>query len=66
MAQHIPDEILFDVRLVERHITRGLITRDQWEKYRAQSTDVTENSESFDVEQPNAGAQRAAPKRPQA
>ena len=66
MAQHIPDEILFDVRLVERHITRGLITRDQWEKYRAQSTDVTENTDSFDLEQLSAGAQRAAAKRPQA
>ena len=65
MAQHIPDEILYDVRLVERHITRGLITRDQLEKHRSLSTDVTENTESFDVEQLSAGTQRSGAKRAQ-
>jgi len=63
MAQtHLPDEILYDVRLIERHIRRGVLTRDQVEKRRAQNNDMTEQADVLDLDQLGQ-AGRNAPKR---
>jgi hypothetical protein len=51
MAQHIPDEILYDVRLLERHIQRGVLTREQVDKRRQESPDMTEQADILDLEQ---------------
>ena len=29
----LPDELLFDIRLVERHIEKGMTTREDYERY---------------------------------
>ena len=51
MAQQIPEDILFDVRLIERHIQRGLLTREAVDKRRAQCPDLTEHADNVDVDQ---------------
>jgi hypothetical protein len=51
MPQQIPDEILFDVRLQERHIRRGLLTRDQVEKHRDKNADMTDQADILDLDQ---------------
>ena len=51
MAQHIPDEILYDVRLLERHIQRGVLTREAVEKRRQEAPDRTEQADILDLEQ---------------
>jgi hypothetical protein len=63
MAQQLPDEILYDVRLIERHITKGLITRAAVEKRRAQSADMADQSDNLDLDQLASGANRAPAKR---
>jgi hypothetical protein len=50
MAQHIPDEILYDVRLLERHIQRGVLTREAVEKRRQEAPDLTEQADILDLE----------------
>lgn len=48
MPSQLPEEILYDVRLIERHVRQGLITRQDVEKYqkalqdRAAEADVTD------------------------
>ena len=37
-------EVLFDKRVVERNIARGLITRKEYEEYRQNQVDVAEQS----------------------
>lgn len=37
-------EVLFDKRVVERNIARGLITRKEYEEYRENQKDVAEHS----------------------
>jgi hypothetical protein len=38
------NEILFDKRVVERNITRGLVTREDYEKYLSSLEDSAEHS----------------------
>jgi hypothetical protein len=51
MPQQFTDEVLYDVRLLERHITRGLLTRDDIAKRREANPDLTDQCEKLDVDQ---------------
>jgi len=46
----IPDEILYDVRLVERHIRKGLITREEVEKRLEAMKDMKDDADSIALE----------------
>lgn len=48
MAQ-MPDEIMYDVRLIERHIRKGILTRAQVEAKVAELADSTEQADVIDV-----------------
>jgi len=54
----LPPEVLFDVRLVERHIRQGLTTREDYEKYVAQLSDDASEADVLDLD---ALAQQSAP-----
>jgi hypothetical protein len=51
MAQQFKDEVLYDVRLLERHVARGLLTREAITKRREASPDLTDHCEKLDVDQ---------------
>ena len=63
MPQNLADEVLYDVRLIERHISRGYITRKAVEDRRAAGPDMAEQAESIDLEQPSHGANNRAQRR---
>ena len=46
----LPPEVLFDVRLVERHIRQGLTTREAYEKYVAQLSDDASEADVLDLD----------------
>jgi hypothetical protein len=46
--EEAPDPILFDRRIVERNIKRGLITRKDYEKFLKSRPDVAEKIKSPD------------------
>jgi hypothetical protein len=46
----LPNEVLFDARLVERHIRQGLVTREQYEGYLAQLNDVESEADRIDLD----------------
>ena len=46
----LPPEVLFDVRLVERHIRQGLTTREDYEKYVAQLNDDAAEADVLDLD----------------
>ncbi len=46
----IPDQILYDVRLLERHLRKGLLSREQVDKRLAQLADTASGAEALDVE----------------
>ena len=48
----LPDELLFDIRLVERHIEKGLTTREDYERYLESLGDSNELGETVKVEYP--------------
>jgi hypothetical protein len=43
-------EILFDVRLVERHIRQGLTTREAYEKHVAALNDIASEADVLDLD----------------
>lgn len=43
------DEKLFDVRVVERNINKGLITREEYEEYLAGLDDREDNAEKLEA-----------------
>lgn len=45
MTKQLPDEVLYDARLVERHIRQGLITRQDVESHRSAAEDLEEQAE---------------------
>ena len=53
----LPDELLFDIRLVERHISKGLTTREAYEQYLEKLGDSQELGEHMKVEYPAAPTQ---------
>ena len=42
-------DTLFDARVVERHIQRGLVTREEYEAWLASLEDVGENAEECET-----------------
>jgi hypothetical protein len=46
----LPEEILYDVRLVERHIRQGLITRADYEAHLKKLQDAAEHADNLDVD----------------
>lgn len=49
--RQLPPEVLFDKRLVERHIAQGLCTKEDAEKFATDSKDATELSELMDLDE---------------
>ncbi len=47
---NLPDEILFDVRLIERHVRQGLLTRQEVEKRIKELKDVGSDGEALSLE----------------
>ena len=48
------DELLFDIRLVERHIEKGLTTREDYERYLESLGDSNELGATVKIEYPAA------------
>lgn len=46
----LPEEILYDIRLVERHIRQGLTTRADYEAHLKNLADAAEHADNLDVE----------------
>ncbi len=46
----LPEEILFDSRLVDRHIRQGLTTRKDYQEWLLKQPDVSDRAEYFAVE----------------
>ena len=53
----LPDELLFDIRLVERHIEKGMTTREDYERYLESLGDSNELGETVKIEYPAAPGQ---------
>jgi hypothetical protein len=51
MPQQLPDEVLYDVRLIERHVRSGLLSREQADKRLKDSKDVVDNADAMDLDQ---------------
>lgn len=47
--REIPEEVLFDRRLIERHIEKGYITREQAQEHLANAPDATDLGQSADL-----------------
>jgi len=47
----IPDDVLFDSRLIERHIRKNLITRKQADEYLAKTRDASDNAEVLNLDE---------------
>lgn len=43
-------EVVFDVRLIERHLRQGLITREEYEKHLAQLSDAEAEADVIDTD----------------
>lgn len=48
--RQLPEDILFDSRLVERHIRQGLTTREGYDAWLAKQPDVADRAEFINVE----------------
>ena len=44
------DEFKFDVRVVERLIQKGVVTREEYEKHLASLPDLSDSVETFNVD----------------
>lgn len=51
MPQQFSDEVLYDVRLIERHVARGLLTWDEVKKHQESTPDLTEQADKLDLDQ---------------
>jgi len=49
--RELPEDTLYDIRLIERHIQEGLITEEDVKTHLAKLGDAEENSETFNVEE---------------
>lgn len=61
MPQQFKDEVLYDIRLLDRHVQRGLLTRDDIDKRRVSSTDLADQCEKLNVDQMGRGARSKRP-----
>lgn len=48
--REIPDDILYDQRLIERHVAQGLITQKQVDEHLKGLRDVAEHSDVIDLD----------------
>ena len=48
--RELPEETLYDIRLIDRHIKEGLITEEDVQKYMSQLSDAEEESDFLHVE----------------
>ena len=48
--RNIPEHVLYDIRLVQRHIEEGLITDADVEAYRQKCADSEENKDVISME----------------
>lgn len=46
----LPEEILFDSRLVDRHIRQGLTTRKDYHQWLAKQPDVSDRADYFAID----------------
>ena len=46
----LPDTVLYDKRLIERHVAKGLITRKEVEKRLGDTEDLTDQAKSISLE----------------
>jgi hypothetical protein len=54
--RELPEETLYDIRLIDRHIKEGLITEEDVKAHMAKLEDAEENMDTFDVEALSAPA----------
>ncbi len=47
----LPDEVLYDKRLIERHIRRGVLSREDVNKRLSQLEDSAEEADVIDIDQ---------------
>ncbi len=66
MPQQIPEEVLYDVRLVERHVAKGLLNPKDLEKRLNALEDQTAQAESTSLDELMQVAQRGQGGRPPA
>ncbi|MBI3179663.1 MAG: hypothetical protein HYZ27_08365 [Deltaproteobacteria bacterium] len=57
----VPEETLYDVRLIERHLRKGLLTRKDVDKRAKEAADMEGQGEYFSLESLLPGAGAAAP-----
>ena len=50
MAEVLPEEVLYDVRLIERHIRRGLLTKETAQAHQDGLADVAEQADKIDLD----------------
>ncbi|RZK91509.1 MAG: hypothetical protein EOO66_11820 [Methylobacterium sp.] len=62
MKRQIPEDVLYDKRLIERHIKAGFFTSEEWEKRVAGSADLGEQASNLEIEA-NAANKGASPRR---
>ena len=48
--RNVPEHVLFDTRLIQRHIEEGLITEADVEAYRQKAADAEENKDVVSME----------------
>jgi hypothetical protein len=48
--RQIPEEVLYDERLIDRHIKAGFITRKDVENHRNAAADLTDQAASLEIE----------------
>lgn len=51
MAEKFPDDFLYDSRLIERHIARGVITRKEAEAFAMSKPDLVDQAETINLDQ---------------
>lgn len=59
----LPDEVLYDQRLIKRHIAEGLITEEQVRQRLEQLPDLAEEGDTVDVSALLSDARRGASSR---
>jgi hypothetical protein len=50
VKRNVPEHVLYDTRLIQRHIEEGLITEADVEAYRQKAADVEENKDVVSME----------------
>ena len=48
--RELPEDTLYDIRLIDRHIKEGLITEEDVQKHMSQLEDAEENSDLLDID----------------